>query len=106
MTAADQEILDAAELESLLPWHAAGTLSRGQTERVDRTLASRPDLARRLMLAQRERTETIGLNEELGTPSARVLATVLTAIAADASAEQSPADVVTPAARDSGDSMA
>ena len=35
-----------SEIEALLPWHAAGTLSRSDARRVEEALASDPELAR------------------------------------------------------------
>jgi anti-sigma-K factor RskA len=57
------------EIESLLPWHAAGTLSRSDAERVERALAEDRELAQRYNLAREEFAATINLNETLGTPS-------------------------------------
>ncbi len=59
------------EIEELLPWHAAGTLSRREAERVEDALARDPELARRFELTREELGETIHLNETLGAPSAR-----------------------------------
>ncbi len=61
------------EIEELLPWHAAGTLSRREAERVEDALARDPELARRYELVREELGETIHLNETLGAPSARAL---------------------------------
>src|SRR5262245_40828959 len=58
------------EIESLLPWHAAGTLDRSDAEGVDRGLAEDGELARRYELVREELAETIRLNERLGAPSA------------------------------------
>ncbi len=60
-------------IEDLLPWRAAGTLSRGETQRVDAALAADPELARRYALVREEVTQTIQLNEALGAPSPRAL---------------------------------
>jgi hypothetical protein len=60
-------------IEDLLPWRAAGTLSRGEAQRVDAALAADPELARRYALVRGEVTQTIQLNEALGTPSPRSL---------------------------------
>ncbi len=59
------------EIEALLPWHAAGTLSRREADRVEEALARDPELARRYGLVREELGETIHLNETLGAPSAR-----------------------------------
>lgn len=61
------------DLEALLPWHAAGTLSRTESERVAAALARDPELARRYALVREELGETIILNETLGAPSARAM---------------------------------
>lgn len=61
------------EIDELLPWHAAGTLSRRDADRVERALANDPALARRYALVREEMLETIGVNETLGAPSARAM---------------------------------
>src|SRR5437588_10311219 len=68
------------ELESLLPWHAAGTLSRRDADRIEEALASNRDLARQYALVREELAETIHLNETLGAPSARVMEKLFAAI--------------------------
>jgi anti-sigma factor RsiW len=60
---------ERSEIEDLLPWHAAGTLSRRETEQVEAALARDPELARRLELVREELSATIHLNETLGAPS-------------------------------------
>ena len=62
-----------SELEELLPWHAAGTLSRKDAQRVEDALSKNPELARRYALVRDELGETIHLNETLGAPSARAM---------------------------------
>jgi hypothetical protein len=71
------------DLETLLPWHAAGTLSRRDAERVEKALAGDRDLARRLELVREELHETIHLNESLGAPSARAMEKLFAAIDAE-----------------------
>jgi hypothetical protein len=71
------------DLEALLPWHAAGTLSRRDAERVERALAGDRELARRYDLAREELHETIHLNETLGAPSARAMEKLFAAIDAE-----------------------
>jgi len=71
------------EIESLLPWHAAGTLDRRDAERVERALAEDGDLARRYELVREELAETIHLNESLGAPSARAMEKLFAAIDAE-----------------------
>src|SRR6185369_6205374 len=62
-----------SDIEELLPWHADGTLSRRDAQRVEDALAKDPELARRFSLVREELGETIHLNESLGAPSSRVL---------------------------------
>jgi hypothetical protein len=71
MTAADEG--EATEIELLLPWYAAGTLSRREAQRVEAALAGDPELARRFELVRKELGQTIQLNEALGVPSARAM---------------------------------
>jgi anti-sigma factor RsiW len=71
------------EIEALLPWHAAGTLSRRDTRRVEEALARDPELARRYALVREEIGETIGLNESLGAPSSRAFEKLMRAIDAE-----------------------
>jgi hypothetical protein len=71
MNAIDKEA--PSEIEELLPWHAAGTLSRRDAQRVEQALANDPELARRYALVRDEFGETIHLNETLGAPSARAM---------------------------------
>ena len=74
---------DRQEIENLLPWHAAGTLSRRDAERVERALADDRELARRFELVREELGETIHLNESLGAPSARAMEKLFAAIDAE-----------------------
>jgi hypothetical protein len=60
-------------IEELLPWHAAGTLSRRDAERIEAALARDPELARRFDMVREEFGATIELNESLGAPSARAM---------------------------------
>ena len=71
MNAIDKET--QSEIEELLPWHAAGTLSRSDARRVEQALADDPELARRYELVRDEFGETIHLNETLGAPSAHAM---------------------------------
>ena len=71
MNAMKQEAPERQEIEALLPWHAAGTLSRRDAQRVEEALARDPELAHRYALVRDELGETIHLNETLGAPSAR-----------------------------------
>ena len=47
------------EIEVLLPWYAAGTLSRCDADLVERALAHDSELARRYDLVRQELAETI-----------------------------------------------
>ncbi len=73
MNATEDKVPAPDELEELLPWHAAGTLSQHDAERVEEALGRDPELARRYTLVREEFAETIHLNETLGAPSPRVL---------------------------------
>jgi anti-sigma factor RsiW len=61
------------EIDELLPWHAAGTLSSRDAKRVEDALARDPALARRYEMVREEMLETISVNETLGAPSSRAL---------------------------------
>ena len=74
------------EIEALLPWHAAGTLSRREAELVERVLACDSELARRYDLVRQELAETIHLNETLGAPSQRAMEKLFAAIDAEEAA--------------------
>src|ERR1700716_2413156 len=76
------------QIESLLPWYAAGTLGRRDAERVERALAADGELAQRYELVREELAETIALNEKLGAPSARAMEKLFAAI--DAEEARSP----------------
>jgi hypothetical protein len=68
------------EMELLLPFHAAGTLSGHDARRVDAAIAHDADLARQYQQVQSEYAETILLNENLGAPSARAMQKLFAAI--------------------------
>jgi anti-sigma-K factor RskA len=70
-------------IEALLPWHAAGTLSRRHANRVEQALAGDRELARQYNLVREELIETIHLNETLRPPSARAMERLLAAIDAE-----------------------
>jgi hypothetical protein len=76
------------DIEVLLPWHAAGTLSRRDAERVEQALAQDAELARRFELVREEMAETIHLNETLGAPSTRVAQKLFAAIDADSTSKK------------------
>lgn len=77
-----------SEIEELLPWHAAGTLSRRDAQRVEQALASDPELARRYELVRDEFGETIHLNETLGAPSAHAMEKLFAKIDAEPARKQ------------------
>ncbi len=89
MNAVEREAPEPSEIEELLPWHAAGTLSRRDAERVEAALANDPELARRYALVREELSETIHLNETLGAPSAHAMDALFAKI--DAEPERRPA---------------
>jgi hypothetical protein len=71
------------DVELLLPWHAAGTLSRRDAARVEQALANDNELAARYELVREELGEAIRLNETLGAPSARAMQTLFAKIDAE-----------------------
>jgi hypothetical protein len=71
------------EIEALLPWHAAGTLSRRDANRVEQALAGDGELKRQYDLVREELIETIHLNETLGAPSAHAMERLFAAIDAE-----------------------
>jgi hypothetical protein len=97
MNAMKQEAPERQEIEELLPWHAAGTLSRRDAQRVEDALAHDPELARRYALVRDELGETIHLNETLGAPSARALEKLFAGI--DAEPVRRPATAINLAGR-------
>jgi hypothetical protein len=72
-----------SDIELLLPWHAAGTLSYRDSQRVETALANDPELARRFDLVREELNEDIHLNETLGAPSARAMEALFAKIEAE-----------------------
>jgi anti-sigma factor RsiW len=85
MMATSKKILEhePSEIELLLPWHAAGTLNARDSRRVEEALARDPELARQYAVIREEYAETIGLNENLGAPSARAMQKLFAAIDAE-----------------------
>jgi len=86
-----------SNIEELLPWHAAGTLSRRDAQRVEEALAGDPELARRFAMVREELGETILLNETLGAPSAHAMENLFAKI--DAEPARKPAVSLNLAAR-------
>ena len=82
------------DIEALLPWHAAGTLSRRDADRVEQALAGDRELARRYDLVREELAETIHLNETLGAPSARAMEKLFAAIDAEEARAPAPPALV------------
>src|SRR3954451_13256629 len=74
---------EPSDIEMLLPWHAAGTLSGRDARRVEEALARDPELARQYAVIREEYAETIGLNESLGAPSVRAMQKLFVAIDAE-----------------------
>lgn len=72
------------EIEAMLPWFAAGTLSRKDAAKVEAALKSDKVLAQRFELVREELGETIRLNEDLGAPSSRALKSLFEKIDAEA----------------------
>ena len=85
MTATNKKMLEQepGEIEALLPWHAAGTLSARDSRRVEDALARDSELAKQYAVIREEYAETIALNESLGAPSSRAMAKLFAAIDAE-----------------------
>ena len=75
--------MEPEDVESLLPWHATGTLSARDARRVEDALSRDPMLAKQFALIQDEVAETIHLNESLGAPSAQSMQKLFAAIDAE-----------------------
>jgi anti-sigma-K factor RskA len=74
------EEAERRQIELLLPWYAVGTLSRNESDHVEKALAADVELARRYALVLEELAEANNLNEALGEPSASVAETLFAAI--------------------------
>lgn len=85
-----KEAPERDEIEDLLPWHAAGTLSRRDSQRVEEALSRSPELARRYALVREELGETIHLNETLGAPSSRAMEKLFAQIDAEPARRPAP----------------
>jgi hypothetical protein len=84
MIALSRKMLEEpSEIQLLLPWHAAGTLSPRDASRVDEALARDPGLARGYAVIRNEYAETIALNESLGAPSGLAIQKLFAAIDAE-----------------------
>src|SRR5258708_28491418 len=82
--------MEPTEIETLLPWYAAGTLRRRDRQRVEDALRYDPALAHHADLVREELAETICVNESLGVPSARCMDRLMAAIDAETSAARTP----------------
>jgi hypothetical protein len=78
------KLQEREEIEAMLPWFAAGTLSRKEAARVEAALKSDAELSQRFELVREELGETIRLNEDLGAPSSRALKSLFEKIDAEA----------------------
>jgi hypothetical protein len=74
---------EPSEIELLLPWYAAGTLSAREARKVEEALAREPEFARQYAVIREEYAGTIDLNESLGAPSTRAIQKLFTAIDAE-----------------------
>jgi anti-sigma factor RsiW len=92
MMALSKKILEQepGDIELLLPWHAAGTLSARDARRVEEALGRDPDLARQYAVIREEYAETIDLNESLGAPSVRAIQNLFAAIDAEPAPQVRP----------------
>jgi len=61
------------EVEELLPWYTAGTLSGRDLKKVTDAIARDPELARSVEAIREELGGTVQLNEMLGAPSPRAM---------------------------------
>lgn len=90
MITTKNEAPEREEIETLLPWFAAGTLNRRDAARVETALAHDAELSRRFEMVREELGETIRLNESLGAPSARAMTRLFEKIDAEPAARRSP----------------
>ena len=91
MNATTNKAPERQEIELLLPWYAAGTLSRRDAARVEKALASDAELARQFEMVREELGETIGVNESLGAPSQRAMKSLFEKIDAEPARASAPA---------------
>src|SRR3954470_23360645 len=90
MNATVNDAQERDQIEELLPWHAVGTLSRRDAQRVEQALEKDADLARRFALVREEMSETIHLNETLGAPSSRAMERLLAGIETESGPARQP----------------
>lgn len=83
MNDSDPILTEREEIEALLPWHAAGTLTPSEAQRVEAALAADPDLRRSYQQAVDELGAAVDDNLALGTPSSRPMDKLFAAIDAE-----------------------
>jgi len=71
------------EIEDLLPWYVAGTLTPDEVRRVETAVAADPGLARSLALVREDMDAAIASNQALGAPSARAFERLAAAMEAE-----------------------
>jgi anti-sigma factor RsiW len=76
-------VREPGEIEMLLPWRAAGTLSPCDSRRVDEALARDPGLAGKYAAIRDEYAEIMDFNDSLGAPSPRAALKLFAAIDAE-----------------------
>lgn len=98
MKAMSNKIMDnePEEIEALLPWYAAGTLSERESRRVEDALRRDTALQKQYAVIREEYAETVALNEEVGAPSSRALQKLMAAIDAEPARAQSVAALKRP----------
>lgn len=98
MRAMSNKIMDnePEEVEALLPWYAAGTLSERDSRRVEDALRQDAVLQKQYAVIREEYAETVALNEEFGAPSSRALQKLMAAIDAEPVRAQSAAALKRP----------
>lgn len=98
MKAMSNKIMDnePEEIEALLPWYAAGTLSERDSRRVEDALRQDAGLQKQYAVIREEYAETVALNEEFGAPSSRALQKLMAAIDAEPARAQSAAALKRP----------
>ena len=65
---AEKPLTEAEEIEAMLPWLVAGTLTRAEEARVTRYLETHPDAAAHVALAREEQDAAIDVNEAIRAP--------------------------------------
>lgn len=93
MITTNNEAPEREEIETLLPWFAAGTLNRRDAARVEAALEQDAELSRRFDMVRDELGETIRLNESLGAPSARAMTRLFEKIDAEPAVRRSTVSI-------------